>query len=500
MDLSSPEILQEDNEGRSTAYGAFMGNPFASLSACEMRALVVKGEVSPVELTRASLDAAHESQTTLNAFFCIMDEEAMAAARAAESALVKGLNTGPLHGIPFSAKDLVAVKGQPYASGSRVMASNVAQVDAPAVERARQAGAILIGKTTTSEFGCKTVGDSPLTGMTRNPWNLNKTPGGSSAGAAASVASGITPLALGTDGGGSIRVPCSFCGLAGIKGQFGRVPVWPTSATPTLAHVGPVAGNMADAALMFDVIAGYDPRDPFSVAGPVPDVMGAIGGSIKGLRIAWSPTLGYARPDADVVRVTQAAAYALSDLGALVEEVETVFATDPADLWTAEFYAGVGARLRSTVERQRDLLDCAVADVLEAALGQDMQSYYETVFKRYALREEMRAFFERYDVLLSPVLPVTSLDVGIDMPEHLSERNLVSWVFYTYPFNLTGQPAASICAGIGADGMPVGIQVVGRALREDDVVRVASAIERDSQPFKRPLNHFGDLTENGDRA
>ncbi len=451
--------------------------PFACLSAREARARIARKEISPVELTRAALDAARNTQTSLNAFFLIMEDEAMAAARSAEDAVMRGEAHGPLHGLPFSAKDLMAVKGVPYASGSRAFAENIAAVDAPAVERAKAAGAILIGKTTTSEFGCKPVGDSPLTGITRSPWNLEKTPGGSSAGAAASVAAGITPFALGTDGGGSIRIPCAFSGLAGIKGQFGRVPVWPTSATPTLAHVGPIARDMADAAMLFAAIAGYDARDPFSVAGPVPDVEGAVGTSIAGMRIAWSPTLGYARPDPEVLHITTRAVERLAALGAHVEEVESVFATDPADIWINEFYAGVGTRLRGVIENQKDLLDPSVAVVLEAALGQEMRAYYETVFQRYALREEMRQFFTRYDALVSPVLPVTSLAAGLDMPAHLNDRNLVSWVFYTYPFNLTGQPAASVCAGLDAESMPVGVQIVGPALGEADVVRVASAIE-----------------------
>lgn len=455
-----------------------MNAPFLNLTAMQMRNLVARREVSPVELTRSSLDAAAASRGTLNAFYFLMEEEAMAAARVAESAVMRGKPVGPLHGVPFSAKDLMAVKGARYASGSRAMAHNIAGVDAPAVERARAAGGILIGKTTTSEFGCKPVGDSPLTGVTRNPWNLARTPGGSSAGAAASVAAGITPLALGTDGGGSVRIPCAFSGLAGIKGQFGRVPVWPTSATPTLAHVGPIARDMADAALMYSVIAGWDERDPFSVAGPVPDVCAAIGAPIEGMRIAWSPTLGYARPDAEVINITEEAVKRLADLGAVIDQVDKVFDADPADMWIAEFYAGVGTRLRDFVEKQRDILDPAVAEVLDLALAQEMRDYYDSVFRRYALREEMRRFFECWDVLVSPVLPVVSLDVGINIPPHLTDRNLVSWVFYTYPFNLTGQPAASICAGISADGMPVGLQVVGRALGEAAVVRIASAVER----------------------
>ncbi|MGL5168480.1 MAG: amidase [Afipia sp.] len=466
-----------------------MSHEFDTMSAMEMRRRIAAREISPVEVTRRALEKAEATQSTLNAFYRLLPEPAMGAARLAEDAVMKGAPLGVLHGIPFSAKDLMAVKGVGYASGSRTMESNIAAVDAPAVERAKAAGAILIGKTTTSEFGCKPVGDSPLTGITRNPWNLDKTPGGSSAGAAASVAAGITPFALGTDGGGSIRIPAAFTGLAGIKGQFGRVPVWPTSATPTLAHVGPLARSVQDAALLFSAIAGLDRRDPFSVAGPVPDVLGAAFASVTDLKIAYSPTLGYARPDPEVLKLTDKAAIMFRELGCTVDLVENVFDADPADLWTAEFYAGVGIRLRSFMENQRDLLDPAVADVLEPALSQDMRDYYTKVFARYALRDRINTFFERYDILISPVIPVTSLDAGKNIPDGLSDRNLVSWVYYTYPFNLTGQPAASVCAGIAPDGMPVGLQIVGRSFCEGDVVRAAAAFER-TQPTGYNVRQF----------
>jgi aspartyl-tRNA(Asn)/glutamyl-tRNA(Gln) amidotransferase subunit A len=455
-----------------------MSADFDVMTAAELRRRVISKDVSPVELTRRALAKAEATQKNLNAFFVLLPEAALAAARAAEDAVMRAQPLGLLHGLPFSAKDLMAVARVRYASGSRAMAKNIAAVDAPAVERARAAGAILIGKTTTSEFGCKPVGDSPLTGITRHPWNLAKTPGGSSAGAAASVAAGITPFALGTDGGGSVRIPCCFTGLAGIKAHFGRVPVWPASPTPTLAHVGPIARNIGDAALLLMAIGGYDPRDPFSVSAAMPDLLGACRAGVAGLRIAYSVTLGYARPDPDVEAIVASAARAFEDLGCTVEQVDKVFEKDPADLWTAEFYAGVGTRLRPFVETQRDLLDPAVAEVLDAALAQDMRSYYEKVFERYAFRDKVRTFFETYDLLLSPVLPVSSLDVGKNIPDHLQDRNLVSWVYYTYPFNLTGQPAATVCAGIAADGMPVGLQIVGRALGEYDVVRAAAAYER----------------------
>ena len=455
-----------------------MSKEFDAMSAIEMRGRIASREISPVDVTRRALAKAEATQSTLNAFYLLMPEQALAAAMAAEDAVMRGEPLGAIHGVPFSAKDLMAVSGVGYASGSRTMKSNVASVDAPAVERAKAAGGILIGKTTTSEFGCKPVGDSPLTGITRNPWNLAKTPGGSSAGAAASVAAGITPFALGTDGGGSIRVPAAFTGLTGLKGQFGRVPVWPTSATPTLAHVGPLARTVTDTALLFSVIAGLDRRDPFSVAGPVPDVLGAASSSCVGMRIAYSPTLGYARPDPEVAKLTDRAARSFEQMGCHVDLVDSVFDVDPADLWAAEFYAGVGIRLRSFMEQQRELLDPAVADVLELALQQDMRDYYTKVFARYALRDKIREFFERYDLLISPTLPVSSLNAGQNIPDALSDRSLVSWTYYTYPFNLTGQPAASVCAGFTADGMPVGLQIVGRSYCEHDVIRAVAAFER----------------------
>lgn len=459
-----------------------MSADFDMMGAVELRRRIAAREISPVELTRRALEKAQATQDSLNCFFLLVPDEAIKAARAAEEAVMRGDPLGRLHGLPFSAKDLMAAKGLSYASGSRAMAGNIAAADAPAVERARAEGAILIGKTTTSEFGCKPVGNSPLTGITRHPWNREKTPGGSSAGAAASVAAGITPFALGTDGGGSIRIPCAMTGLAGLKGQFGRVAVWPTSATPTLAHVGPLARSVEDAALVFSAIAGYDARDPFSVAGPVPDVLAASRMDARGLRVAYSPTFGYARPSGDVIEVTRAAARRFEALGCAVEEVDAVFDRDPADLWTAEFYAGVGTRLRPILESRRELLDPAVAGILSSALAQEMRDYYESVFRRYELREKMRLFFERYDILLSPVIPVSSLDAERDIPEGLEDRNLVSWVFYTYPFNLTGQPAASVCAGLGAGGMPVGLQIVGRSHGEADVVRMAAAFERTQPP------------------
>jgi len=460
-----------------------------AMSAVELRGRIARREVSPVEAVRRALEKAQATQASLHAFVFLMPEKALAAAKEAEAAVMRGDPLGPLHGVPISIKDLIAVGGERFAFGSRCMADNIAAADAPPVERVKTAGAIIIGKTTTSEFGCKAVGDSPLTGVTRNPWNLQKTPGGSSAGAAASVAAGITPFALGTDGGGSVRIPGCLTGLAAIKGQFGRIPVWPVSATTTLAHVGPMARTVEDAALLSMACAGRDDRDPYSVAGPVPDLLAACRQDVKGLRIAYSSTLGYARPDAEVLRVVDTAAKLFESFGCTVDLVDKVFDSDPVDIWAAEFYAGAGTRLRPFLEAKRELIDPAVADILDKALRQELRDYMDKVFARYALRDKLRPLFERYDILLSPVLPVTSLDTGKNVPDHLSDRDLVSWVYYTYPFNVTGQPAGTVCAGIAADGMPVGLQIVGRAMGEFDVVRAMAAYER-SQPKAYNVRSF----------
>ena len=463
-----------------------MNNEFAFKSALELSRAVASRQVSPVELMQATLARVELLNPGLNCFAAYAPEQALEAAKQAERALMAGQPLGRLlgrlHGLPISVKDLIAVKDLKFSFGSRVMADNVATVDAPSVERIRSAGACIIGKTTTSEFGCKAVGDSPLAGITRNPWDTTKTPGGSSAGAAASVAAGMTPFALGTDGGGSIRIPAALCGLFGIKAQFGRVPVYPVSATPTLAHVGPLARTVRDAALLLSVISGYDRRDPFSVAGPVPDYLGACDKSVKGMRIAWSRTLGYAHPDPEVAQIGERAARVFTDLGCEVVEIDNVMDADPVDLWTSEFYAGVGVRLKKQLAEQRELLDPAVAEMLKDALAQSSEAYYTQVFRRYELRDKMRIFFEKFDLLLTPTLPCAAFDVGLNTPPQLPGRNIVDWVYYTYPFNLTGQPAASIPAGWTLAGLPVGLQLVARSHCETDIFRAAAAFEA-AQPW-----------------
>ena len=446
-------------------------------SAVELRDLIAAKEISPVELLDRSLARMEEVEPKLNSFVTTTEDVAYAAARKAEKAILDNESPGLLHGLPISVKDLIAMGGIRYTFGSRVSADNIATVDAPAVERVRREGGVIIGKTTTSEFGCKAVGDSPLTGITRNPWDVSKTPGGSSAGAAASVASGVTPFALGTDGGGSVRIPGSLTGLFAVKAQFARVPVFPEAATPTLAHVGPMARTVRDAALLLTAVAGFDRRDPFAVAEPVPDFLAACDQPVKGMRIAWSPTLGYANPTSEVVGLCEQAVRTFEELGCEVELVDKVMEGDPIDMWMSEFYAGVGTRLKTMFAGQTERLDPAVAEMLSGALDRTLDEYWTQVFNRYRFREEMRQFMERYDLLVSPVLPVPAFDVGLNVPPQIPDANVISWVRYTYPFNLTGQPGASLPVGFTGEGLPVGLQLISKTIRETDIFRVSAAFE-----------------------
>lgn len=441
-----------------------------------MLRLLRSKQVSPVEVAKSTLSFIEDTQDTLNAFVTVTPELALESARKAEQAIMKGEDKGLLTGLPLSIKDLTAVKGVRFTSGSRTQADFIAPVDSPASERVKAHGAVIVGKTTTTEFGCKGSSDSPLTGETRNPWDLTRTTGGSSAGAGASVAAGITPFALGTDGGGSIRIPASLCGLFGIKAQFGRVPVFPTAATPTLAHVGPMARTVRDAALLLTAISGFDARDSASVSAEVPDYLAACDRSPKGLRIAWSPTLGYAKPNSEVATLAEAGARVFEQLGCSIELVEHVF-DDPIDLWMAEFYAGVGTRLQKTLREKREIIDPPVANVLEKALDQRIEEYYGRVFARYDFREKVRQFFEKFDLLMTPTTPVAAFELGLDVPPELDGANIVSWVAYTYPVNLCGLPAASVPCGFTQKGLPVGLHIVGRALAETDILCAAAAFE-----------------------
>ena len=456
------------------------------MSAIELRDAIAAKQLSAMEVCEAALARLEALEPQLNAFATLTPEVARNAAEQADLAIREGLHAPPLAGVPTSVKDLVAMADVPYMFGSRTMADNVAAVDAPSVERLRRAGAVILGKTTTPEFGCKGSGVSPLTGVTRNPWDTTKTPGGSSAGAAASVAAGVTPIAAGTDGGGSVRIPASFCGLFGIKAQYGRVPIYPAPATASVSHVGPLTRTVRDAAVMLGVMSGFDERDPFAVAAPVPDYLAACDAAPTGLKIAWSPTLGYADPDPEIVDICAAAVGQFEALGCTVEQVDDVF-DDPYDIWFAEFLGIAGTFLRDAVANTPDLLDPALLELIEDMPSRPLVEYMAPALARHGFRDRVRLFFEDWDLLATPTLPVLPFDAEQNTPPQPEGKSMLAWVPYNFPFNLTGQPAASIPAGFSASGLPVGLQLVARINSETDIFRAAAAFEA-AQPWidRRP--------------
>ncbi|MBP2371627.1 amidase [Pseudonocardia parietis] len=458
-------------------------------NATALRVLVAAREVSPVEIVREALDRAKDVDADLNLFVTVTEELALASARAVEQAVMSGEDLGPLAGVPITVKDNLNVAGVPTRSGSTATPDAPVQADSPAVARARQAGACILGKTTTSEFAIKAVGQSPLTGITRNPWNPQRTTGGSSAGGAAAVAAGVVPLSVVTDGGGSTRIPASLCGVFGIKPQFGRVPYLPVSATPTLSHVGCVTFRVRDALLALRSVAGPDARDAAAPPiGPIGEI--SVSSRMPTLRVALCPDLGGARPRDDVRAAVDHAAGLLRDRwGCSVESVADVVGGDSSQIFYSEFLAGAGARLAPLLSGSREQLDPDVVSVLEHGANQTLTDYMEMQGRRHALRARVHELFERFDVLVTPTVPVTAFGASESCPAELglTADDPFGWLPYTYPFNLTGNPAASIPCGTGGDGLPIGMQVVGRPYDEATVLTVAAAMES-TAPWSRPAD------------
>jgi aspartyl-tRNA(Asn)/glutamyl-tRNA(Gln) amidotransferase subunit A len=448
----------------------------AFLPATELVGAIRDRKLSPVEAVEAVLDRIERLNPRINAFCTVTAESARRESKAAEAAVLRGERLGPLHGVPVSVKDLVLTRGVRTTFGSRIHEGNVPEEDAPLVERLKAAGAIVVGKTTTPEFGWKGVTDSLLFGVSRNPWNPEYTPGGSSGGAAAAVAAGLAPLAVGTDGGGSIRIPGSFCGIVGLKPTYGLIPVYPASAVGTLSHAGPMTRTVRDAALMLQVMVGPDDRDPLSFPSRGGDLTAGVGGGVRGLRVAWSPTLGYAVVDPEVRSATESAAKQFERLGCHVEHVQRVF-DDPDPIWAPLFYGGIAGRLHDLVEAWRDRMDPGLVGIVEEGRRISAVEFGKATLARATFTETVRKFFTRYDLLLTPTLAVPPFAAGLERPPSRVAGSRLAWVGFTYPFNLTGQPAATVPCGFTPDGLPIGLQIVGRRLEDATVLRAAAAFE-----------------------
>ncbi|MFI7382943.1 amidase [Streptomyces sp. NPDC049813] len=435
-----------------------------------------KGEFSPVDAVRAVLARIEETQPHLNAFVRVDAAGALAAGEASARRWRRGEPQGLVDGVPVSVKDLLLQRGEPALRGSRtVPVRGPWDEDAPAVARLREHGAVFTGRTTTPEFGWKGVTDSPLSGVTRNPYDPARTSGGSSGGSAAAVAAGAGPLSLGTDGGGSVRIPAAFCGIFALKPTYGRVPLYPASAFGTLAHVGPMTRSAADAALMMDVISGPDPRDWSGLAPAAGSFRAGLGDGVRGLRVAYSPSLGgqVAVAPGVAARVREAVTR-LAGLGAYVEEVDPDF-TDPVEAFHVLWFSGAARVVQRLPAAQRELLDPGLREICARGARFSALDYLAAVDARMALGRRMGLFHATYDVLLTPTLPITAFEAGVEVPRGSGLRRWTGWTPFTYPFNLTQQPAASVPVGL-AGGLPVGLQVVGARHADGLVLRVAHAL------------------------
>lgn len=451
----------------------------ACLSGVELLSNYRRKTLSPVEAIEAVLDQINRNNGIVNAYCHIDAEGALAAARQSEARWMAASPRGLVDGIPIGIKDNILAAGMPARFGSKLTSAEPAEYDAPAVARLREHGAILIGKTAMPEFGWKAVTDSPLTGVTRNPWDTRKTPGGSSGGAAAAVVLGMGPIQIGTDGGGSIRISAAFTGCYGIKPTRPRVPVWPVSALGTLGHVGPLTRSAADAALALTIIAATDPRDVYSWPSPPPDFRPGLGNGVRGLRIAYSSGLGYAkRIDPEVKAAVSSAVRIFEDLGAHVEEADPDVGGDPVATWATLWWASAATTLQAYGDRVQSEAEPDL--ILRAARGLETTAvaYVDAQLERAEISAAFAGFFEKCDLLLTPTVPLPAFDAGYPVPPSGSwGKEWTDWTPFSYPFNLTQQPAASIPCGMTGDGLPIGLQIIGAMGADALVLRASHAFE-----------------------
>jgi aspartyl-tRNA(Asn)/glutamyl-tRNA(Gln) amidotransferase subunit A len=433
--------------------------------------------LSPRDALAAALARIDAYNGAVNAFRFIDREGAEKAAADSEARWIKGEPLGPLDGVPATVKDIVWVKGWTTSYGSDLLAEKAPLLeDAPCVARLREAGAILLGMTQSPEIGWKGVTDSPAHGITRNPWNLERTPGGSSGGAAAAAALGMGALHIGTDGGGSIRIPAAFTGLVGIKASFGRVPAYPASAFGTVAHIGPLARSVEDAVAMLNCMARPDARDWYALPYDGHDCGRGLEDGVKGLKVAYSPTLGYAKVDPEIAALVRKAVEELAGLGAEIEEVDPGFEC-PQEIFHKLWFPSAAFRTKHLSDDQRKQLDPGLQEIIEQSKAWDLTDFMQATLDRAALGIHMRKFHQQYDLLLTPTLPVPAFKAGDEVANETQTR-WTDWAAFTYPFNLTQQPAVAIPCGFTSDGLPASLQIVGRMHDEPTVLRAARAYER----------------------
>ena len=457
----------------------------ADCSAAELLQLYRTRQASPVEAASAVFARIDRHNDSLQAFCHLDPEQTARAAMASEARWLQGRPCGPLDGVPVSIKDLVLTQGMPTLRGSRTVDPGQAwDVDAPAVARLREAGAVLLGKTRTPEFGCKGETNSPQGPPARNPWNPACSPGGSSGGAAAAVVAHIGPIALGTDGAGSVRIPAAFCGCFGFKPSFGRVPAYPPSPFGTVAHLGPLTLSVADAALAMNVLKQPDARDWTALPFDARDYLVGLNDGVRGLRVAYSPTLGYARHvHPEVAAAVDAAALQFEQLGAHVEAVDPGF-EDPLEISTGLWFAGAWTLWNGLSPRQQAVTDPDFRAQAERGAQLTTLQVQQLALRRAELGSHMRQFMAQWDLLLTPAVAVPAFPARPAGAVPFDAASMLGWTPFSYPFNLTQQPACSIPCGLTADGLPVGLQIVGPMFGDAVVLRAARAYES-ARPIPR---------------
>jgi aspartyl-tRNA(Asn)/glutamyl-tRNA(Gln) amidotransferase subunit A len=447
--------------------------------ATELASAIRAKKLSSVEITSTVLDRIKALEPKLNGFAHLAADEALDAAAKADAALAKGASPGPLHGIPVSIKDLEPVRGMPFEGGTYLRKGDIAPADNVVVARLREAGAIILGKTTTPEFGWKGVSQSPLTGVTHNPWKLGFNAGASSSGAGVGAAAGYGPLHQGSDGAGSIRMPAHFCGVFGLKPTYGRVPQSPMAPSDYTVHLGPLTRTVADAGLMLKVMAGAHPDDQSSLEAPPADYPGLLASRPRAPRIAFSPDLGHARVDPEVAELVRKAVTAFeTDLGCRVEQVKTPWGPKGPELvrffWPAHYQ-----RHADRIPELGDKMDPGFIACIEAGSHITMSDYQKKRLVKYAYCAEIHHFFEDWDFLLTPAVSVAAFPAEKLQPAHWPQHSWdwMSWAEFSYPFNMSQNPAASIPCGFTAEGLPVGLQIVGRRFDDLGVLQMSSAFE-----------------------
>lgn len=481
---TDPESNGETNgqtEGQTEA-----GTDQTLLSAAEMVAGFAAGSLSPLTVTEACLARIAALNPGLNAFSMVDAEGALEAARKSAARYEKCRPKGPLDGVPVSIKDTLLVKGWPCRRGSRTVdPEGPWDEDSPAVARLRESGAIFLGRTTTPEFGWKGVTDSPLTGITRSPWNPELTPGGSSGGAAVAAATGMAAINLGTDGGGSVRIPAAFTGVVGLKPSTGRIPYYPVSPFGTIVALGPLTRTVEDAALALTVLGQPDRRDWTALPDPPPDYTGELERGVAGLRIAFAPTYESPRGDhpvdPEIDGMLRNAASELRRQGAMVQEVAPPLA-GAGDIFGTVWAAGLAAIEAGIPEEKRRLMDPGLRAM--AARGRDLSAVDLTraTLARAALARAMANFHQVFDILLMPTEPIPPFAAGHDAPPDGPYAAWEGWTPFTYPFNLTMQPAISVPCGLTEAGQPAGLQIIGALHNDALVLRAARAFERAHPP------------------